>query len=121
MAGSGTLHAGDTVGRVLTALADSTRRDVLTALGSSPATATDLARGLPITRQAVVKHLTVLERSSLVRSSRSGREVRFEVRPETLTQAADWMTALAAQWDGRLTLLKQRAEQVDGLPTDSGA
>jgi predicted ArsR family transcriptional regulator len=86
---------------------------VLTALGGRPATATALARELPITRQAVVKHLAVLERSSLVRSARAGREVRFEVRPETLTQTAAWMTSLAVQWDDRLATLKKRAEAVD--------
>jgi DNA-binding transcriptional ArsR family regulator len=107
------LDRAETVDRVLSALADRTRRDVLTSLGSRPATATDLARGLPITRQAVLKHLTVLERSSLVRSRRSGREVRFEVRPEALAETADWMTALAAQWDDRLAALKRRAEEAD--------
>jgi DNA-binding transcriptional ArsR family regulator len=95
---------------VLSALSDPTRREVLTALGGRPATATALARDLPITRQAVLKHLVVLERSSLVRSRRSGREVRFEVRPETLSETADWMSSLAAQWDERLLALKQRAE-----------
>lgn len=107
----------DSVDRVLSALADPTRRGVLTALGGHPATATALARELPISRQAVVKHLSVLERSMLVRSARAGREVRFEVRPETLTLAADWMASLAAQWDDRLALLKQRAESADGATT----
>jgi hypothetical protein len=51
----------------------------------------------------------VLERSSLVSSRRAGREVRFEVRPETLTQTADWMASLAAQWDDRQALLEERA------------
>jgi DNA-binding transcriptional ArsR family regulator len=107
---------------VLSALADPRRRDVLSALGSRPATATTLARDLPITRQAVVKHLTVLEKSSLVRSHRAGREVRFEVRPETLTQTADWLATLAAQWDDRLALLKQRAEAADaGSATRTGS
>jgi DNA-binding transcriptional ArsR family regulator len=99
-----------TVDLVLSALADGTRREVLTALGGRPATATALARDLPITRQAVLKHLVVLERSSLVRSHRSGREVQFEVRPETLSETADWMASLAAQWDERLLALKARAE-----------
>jgi DNA-binding transcriptional ArsR family regulator len=98
---------------VLSALADPSRREVLTALGGRPASATALARELPITRQAVLKHLTVLERSSLVSSRRAGREVRFEVRPETLTQTADWMASLAAQWDDRLALLEERAEAAD--------
>jgi DNA-binding transcriptional ArsR family regulator len=106
---------------VLSALADPTRRDVLSALGGRPASATDLARGLPISRQAIVKHLTVLERSSLVRSRRAGREVRFEVRPETLTETADWMAALAAQWDDRLAALKQRAEAADADGPGSGS
>jgi len=99
---------------VLGALADPTRRQVLEALAARPAaSASALARELPITRQMVVKHLGVLQESGLVSSTRSGREVLFQVRTEPLAETADWLTALAAQWDSRLAALKARAEQPD--------
>ena len=86
-------------GAVLGALADPTRRGILDALAAQgPATATVIARGLPVSRQAVVKHLAVLQRAGLVGGHRAGREVRYRVRPETLDATARWMSALAAEW-----------------------
>jgi DNA-binding transcriptional ArsR family regulator len=61
----------------------------------------------------VVKHLGVLQESGLVSSTRSGREVLFQVRTQPLAETADWLAALAAQWDSRLAALKARAEQPD--------
>jgi DNA-binding transcriptional ArsR family regulator len=99
------------VDRVFTALADPTRRQLLELLGGrAPASATTLARGLPVSRQAVLKHLTVLADSDLVTSGREGREVLFRVRPEPLVATASWMTTLAATWDDRLLALKRQAE-----------
>jgi DNA-binding transcriptional ArsR family regulator len=99
---------------VLGALADPTRRQVLEALAARPAaSASALARDLPISRQMVLKHLAVLQESGLVDSSRAGREVLFEVRSAPLAETADWLSSLAAQWDSRLTALKRRAEQPD--------
>ncbi len=96
---------------VLTALADPTRRQVLEALAAHPAaSASALARELPISRQMVLKHLAVLQEAGLVRSARSGREVLFQVQSGPLAETADWLTSLAAQWDSRLTDLKARAE-----------
>ena len=97
---------------VLGALADPTRRHVLEALASHPAaSASALARELPISRQMVLKHLAVLQESGLVSSARTGREVLFQVRSAPLTETADWLSSLAAQWDSRLAALKARAEQ----------
>ena len=97
--------------RVLAALADPTRRRLLDLLGSHPAaSATALAERVPVSRQAVAKHLAVLEESRLVVGHREGREVRFRVRPERLAAAASWMTELAATWEERLELLKRQAE-----------
>ena len=96
---------------VLTALADPTRRQVLEALAAHPAaSASALARELPISRQMVLKHLAVLQEAGLVRSARSGREVLFQVQSGPLTETADWLTSIAAQWDSRLSDLKARAE-----------
>jgi DNA-binding transcriptional ArsR family regulator len=101
-------------GDVLVAMADPTRRELLGTLAAhGPATATELAGGLPITRQAVAKHLAALSRAGLVASSKHGRDVRFEVRTATLAQAAQWLAGLAAEWDTRLAAIKRIAESND--------
>lgn len=99
---------------VLSALADPTRRELLERLSvHGYATATTLADELPITRQAVVQHLAVLDAVGLVSGRREGRERRFEVRAERLTETARWMEGLAAQWDLRLATISQIAEARD--------
>jgi DNA-binding transcriptional ArsR family regulator len=96
---------------VLTAMADPTRRQLLAWLADrGPATATALATELPMSRQAVVKHLAVLRDAELVDSERSGREVRFAARPASLAATANWLAGLAAQWDARLAAIKRIAE-----------
>ena len=100
------------IDRVFASLADPTRRQVLEALGRRPASsATALASEVPVSRQAVVKHLGVLRDSQLVASRRAGKEVLFSVRPESLMATASWMTNLASSWQERLQLLKQAAER----------
>jgi DNA-binding transcriptional ArsR family regulator len=95
------------------AVADPTRLRVLNALlEQGEATTTTLAEGLPVTRQAVAKHLTVLNRVGLVTGSRSGREVRYAVRPQRLDDAAEAMARVTAQWDRRLARIKRLAESV---------
>lgn len=105
-------HAGGTdIGRVLAALADPSRRRLLDALGTgSGRSATALAGELPVSRQAIVQQLAILQESELVVSRRAGREVLFSVQPERLVEAASWMTELAASWTERLLLLKRAAE-----------
>ena len=75
------------------------------------ATASALAGALPITRQGVSKHLTVLERDGLVTTRRNGREVLYSVREERLDQAGAALARIAARWDTRLTAIKTMAEQ----------
>ncbi len=95
------------------AFADPTRRRVLEALlENGEATTTTLAEGLPITRQAVAKHLVVLNRVGLVAGQRRGREVRYAVQPERVDDAASAMARVAAQWDRRLTRIKRLAESL---------
>ena len=95
------------------AVGDPTRRRVLDALlEHGEATTTTLAQGLPVTRQAVAKHLAVLHSVGLVEGQRSGREVRYVVRPERLDDAAEAMARAAAQWDRRLARIKRLAESV---------
>lgn len=96
---------------VVAALADPTRRLLLDRLSAhGETTATVLARELPVTRQAVVKHLVVLEQAGLVTGHRDGRERRFTLRPEQLAATADWMSQVAAQWTTRLAAIKRLAE-----------
>jgi DNA-binding transcriptional ArsR family regulator len=95
------------------AVADPTRRRVLDSLlENGEASTTTLAEGLPVTRQAVAKHLAVLNRVGLVAGERHGREVRYAVLPERLDEAAEAMARVAAQWDRRLARIKRLAESV---------
>ena len=95
------------------AVADPTRRRVLDALlEHGEATSTAVAETLPVTRQAVAKHLAVLSRVGLVAGRRSGREVRYAVSPARLDEAAEAMTRVAAQWDRRLVRIKRLAESI---------
>lgn len=99
------------IGAVLVALADPTRRELLDALfDAGQASATTLATRLPVSRQAVVKHLNVLEDAGLVSGGRTGREVLYHVRPEPLDASARWLAERAAMWDRRLATLKRTAE-----------
>ncbi|GAB2736253.1 ArsR/SmtB family transcription factor [Kitasatospora kifunensis] len=107
----GAIEAVDTV---LAALADPTRRRLLELLAAQgEATATTLARHLPVSRQAVVKHLSVLDTAGLVTCGRIGREVRYTVRPAALDATAQWMASLAADWDRRLAHIKHIAEAAE--------
>lgn len=95
---------------VFAALADPTRLRLLDLMAGGEATATSLAGHVPVSRQAVVKHLAVLDRAGLVEARRSGREVRYAVRPDGLSAAASWLATRAAEWDARLASIKRVAE-----------
>lgn len=95
------------VGAVFAALADPTRRQVVQSLSAgSTVTASRLALELPITRQAVAKHLAALDHAGLVAAERRGRETHYRLTPAPLTEAASWMAAVGAQWDDRLAALR---------------
>jgi DNA-binding transcriptional ArsR family regulator len=105
-----------TTGEVLAALADPTRRRVVELLArQGDRTATSLAGELPVTRQAVVQHLASLRDAGVVGSSKTGREVRFSLRPEALTETARWMEDVAAQWEHRLAVIKHIAESTHSV------
>lgn len=101
-------------GDVFAALADPTRRAVLDRVAAGDGTATRIAEDLPISRQAIVKHLVLLDRAGLVAARRVGREVRYETRPGRLAAAADGLDAVAAAWDRTLAALKRTAEAPAG-------
>ena len=93
------------------AIADPSRRRVLDLLVSNGAvSASGLAGRVPFSRQAVSKHLAVLEEAGLVRRRKQGREVLYEVVADRLDQATRAMAELAAQWDRRLNTIKRLAE-----------
>jgi DNA-binding transcriptional ArsR family regulator len=97
----------DPVDSVFAALADPTRRRVLDEIGRrGNATATQLAADLPVTRQAVAKHLGVLATAGLVDAQRAGRETRYRVTPAPLGDAIGWMARVGADWDDRLARLQ---------------
>jgi DNA-binding transcriptional ArsR family regulator len=97
------------------ALSDPTRRQVLDLLAArGEGSASALAAAMPVSRPAVIKHLTVLDRAGLVESRRQGREVLYSVRPAPLESAARWMASVAADWDRRLATLKRLAEDPEG-------
>jgi DNA-binding transcriptional ArsR family regulator len=98
--------ATDHAGAVFVALADPTRRRLLAAIADRPqATATELAAELPISRQAVIKHLSALADAGLLDRERAGREVHYRVTPAPLSDAVSWMAEVGGQWDERLEAL----------------
>lgn len=89
------------------ALGDPTRRGILEQVSEQgPVTATALAKGLPISRQAVAKHLAQLREAGLVEADRSGRETRFVARPKPLSDLAHWAETTGRRWDRRLAKLR---------------
>lgn len=102
----------DAVGPVFAALADPTRRLMVEQLLRDQTTSVPaLSAVLPITRQAVAKHLTTLDHAGLVeRAPAAGREVRYRLRPGALDPAAAWLRQTHDAWEGRLARLKDAVE-----------
>jgi DNA-binding transcriptional ArsR family regulator len=104
------------VDAVFGALADPTRRRLVETLAQGETvTASGLATQLPMTRQAVAKHLAALRGAELVSASRVGRETHYKLRPQPLEHAASWIQMVSAEWDERLgalrrSLAKQRGD-----------
>lgn len=92
------------------ALADETRWSILTALGEGDASASALAGRLPVSRQAIAKHLAVLQEVGLVEPVPVGREVRFRVLGSGLAATAARLDAIGREWDRRLAAIKEIAE-----------
>lgn len=91
---------------VFSALADPTRRSVIMRLSVDGAsTASALSADIPVTRQAIAKHLAALEEAGLVASERVGRENRYRLTPGPMADAMSWMASVGAEWDERLSRL----------------
>lgn len=96
---------------VFTALGDPTRRDLLRAVADlGPTTATRLASERSISRQAVAKHLGVLDRAGLVVAERAGRETHYRARVANMRCATEWIEQTGAAWDRRLQRLGELLE-----------
>ena len=103
---------GDGVDAIFNALADPTRRHVVRLLSQrSSVTASALAHELPISRQAISKHLSALSRAGLVSASQEGRETRYRLTPEPLGRAMEWMATTEARWDERLGRLAEHVAE----------
>jgi DNA-binding transcriptional ArsR family regulator len=92
---------------VFSALSDPTRRAVIRSLSEDgPSTVTELAGRLPVSRQAVTKHLEALEDAGLVTPDVRGRGARFRLTPSPMTDAMRWMADVGGEWDERLEALR---------------
>ncbi|WP_245316227.1 ArsR/SmtB family transcription factor [Chelatococcus daeguensis] len=100
---------------IFAALGDPTRAGILRRLArEGRLSLTQLARGAPITRQAVSRHVAVLEAAGLVAARRHGRELQLTLRPAPLAEAANWLAEVGAAWDGALDRLARQVEEDEG-------
>jgi DNA-binding transcriptional ArsR family regulator len=96
---------------VFAALGDETRLALVAKLcGGRPCSISQLTQGSRLTRQAITKHLRVLERAGLVRSVRAGRESRFEFDPQPMDGIREYLDRVSRQWDQALSRLKSFVE-----------
>jgi DNA-binding transcriptional ArsR family regulator len=99
------------VDAVFAALADPTRRQLLDQISrQGPLTATELAGGYPISRQAVVKHLSALAGAGLLEGERQGRDVRYRVVSNGFGDATTWLVEVGQRWDIRLAALQRHLD-----------
>lgn len=98
---------------VFAALGDETRWSILAALGEGEASASALAARLPVSRQAIAKHLSVLHDAGLVESVRVGRELRYRVLGSQLSATAQRLDTIGVEWDRRLLAIKEIAEELE--------
>jgi DNA-binding transcriptional ArsR family regulator len=92
------------------ALGDETRLAVLARLGEGPASIVRLTEGRSLSRQALTKHLRVLEKAGLVQHARVGRESLWSLRRQRLDEARAFLDQMSRQWDDRLDRLKAMVE-----------
>lgn len=99
-------------GAVFMALSDPTRREVIRLLSQvGPSTLGELSAALPVTRQAVSKHLVILAEAGLVSAAGDTRRRHYRLTPRPLTEAMGWMVDVGAAWDERLEALRRHVER----------
>jgi DNA-binding transcriptional ArsR family regulator len=104
-------HALKTHAAVFAALGDETRLAVLARLADgTPQSISRLTEGTGLSRQAVTKHLRVLEKAGMLRHSRNGRESLFALAPQPIEEVRDYLDEVASQWDAALARLKAQLE-----------
>jgi DNA-binding transcriptional ArsR family regulator len=105
---------------VFAALADPTRRAIVGALGRGPASVSTLAAPFAMALPSFMKHLSVLERSGVVRSTKSGRVRTCELRPKALSRAEQWIASQRAAWESRSDRMAAFAERLHQEDLDRG-
>jgi len=112
---AGDEERADATGPVFAALSDPTRRAVVRLLGDQgPRSATELAGELPVSRQAVAKHLVALAEAGLIELAEvEGREKRYRLTPAPFAQAAGWMAEVGGRWNERLDALRRHLAEGD--------
>lgn len=111
----------DSLVPVFAALADQTRWDILGRLGSRELSASALATELPVSRQAIAKHLAALTDAGLVVAVRSGREIRYRAIGARLSAVATELDRIGAEWEGRLSRIRTVAEGSSQLRAHAAA
>lgn len=99
--------ASDGLSRIFAALADPTRRDILSRLETGPMSVTALAEPYSMSRPAVSQHVTVLEEAGLITRSASAQLRPCHLRPEGMGEASEWIAKHSAAWEGRFDMLDQ--------------
>ena len=98
---------------IFQALSDSTRRKVLERLSQGPATVSELAEPFDMKLPSFVQHLSVLEESRLVKSRKKGRVRTFEIAPQRLKVAEDWLSQQRQLWESRLDRLDEYLKKLN--------
>jgi len=99
------LNKPDPLDQAFQALADPTRRAIVSRLALGPASVSELARPLAMSLPAVIQHLAVLEGAGLVRSEKAGRVRTCRIEPQALSQAEQWLSSRRSEWEQRLDRL----------------
>lgn len=104
-------YSGARMDAVFTALADGTRRHMITRLSRGPATIGELGRPFAVTKAAITKHVKLLERAKLVRRVREGRIHRVTLNPRPMRQAEDWIERYRKFWENSLDALERYLDE----------
>jgi DNA-binding transcriptional ArsR family regulator len=99
------------IAEVFFALGDGTRLSVVSKLGDGALSATAISGGAPVTRQAIVKHLQVLEDAGLVTHKKRGREVLYSLQAGRIQEARAFLEAMSASWDRAIDRLREMVEE----------